>query len=88
MNDLQFTIVVANEEQRKIDDEALSEDIDKYIKKIDDVHDAIKYLKDHMNDKSNGANDEANVINSKDLEIPLLGAIERGKNKMRSKNVL
>ncbi|PKK70972.1 hypothetical protein RhiirC2_745423, partial [Rhizophagus irregularis] len=74
MNDLHFTIAVANEEQRRIDDEALTEDLaefDKYLKtidrKVDDLHDEIKYIKNHINEKSLHG---VNKIDPKNLELP------------------
>jgi hypothetical protein len=77
MNDLHFTIAVANEEQRRIDEEALTEDLsefDKYLqtidRKVDDLHDEIRYIKNHINEKSLHG---INKINSKDLELPLQG---------------
>ncbi|RGB35134.1 kinase-like domain-containing protein [Rhizophagus diaphanus] len=87
MNDLHFTIAVANEEQRRIDEEALTEDLaefDKYLKtidrKVDDLHDEIKYIKNHINEKSlNGVN----KIDPKNLELPSQGTADderRGKN--------
>ncbi|CAB4496107.1 unnamed protein product [Rhizophagus irregularis] len=74
MNNLHFTIAVANEEQKKIDEEALAEDLadfDKYLKIIDrkteDLYDEIKYIKSHANKMP------LNMINPIDLRLPLRG---------------
>ncbi|GBC28741.2 kinase-like domain-containing protein [Rhizophagus irregularis DAOM 181602=DAOM 197198] len=86
MKDLNFTLVVANEERRKNDEEALSKDLaefDKYLRamgdKVDNIYDEIKYIKKHLYDKTFHG---ANRIDSKYLELPLRGKFDdkRGKH--------
>ncbi|POG83073.1 kinase-like domain-containing protein [Rhizophagus irregularis DAOM 181602=DAOM 197198] len=86
MNDLHFTIAVANEEQKKIDEEALAEDLadfDKFLKtidrKTDDLHE-IKYIKNHTIEKSLH---NVNKINPIYLSLPLRRThddVRRGSN--------
>ncbi|GBC03166.1 hypothetical protein RclHR1_00500014 [Rhizophagus clarus] len=77
MKDLNFTLLVANEERRKNDAEALAEDLaefDKYLRaigdQVDNIYDEVKYIKKHLNDKTFHG---ANKIGSKDLTYPTRG---------------
>ncbi|CAB4444251.1 unnamed protein product [Rhizophagus irregularis] len=81
MNDLHFTMAVANDEQRRIENEALEEDIaefEKYQKtinekvdnigKVNSIHDEIMLIKNSITDKK--ALHSAKKIDSKDLVSP------------------
>ncbi|CAB5342253.1 unnamed protein product [Rhizophagus irregularis] len=94
MRDLHFTIAVANEEQRKIDEEALKEDLaemSKYLEKMHDdilenknkvniLYDMVRHMKKHLLDDDKPIYG-ANKIDSKDLTSPARGRIDdkRGK---------
>ncbi|UZO08194.1 uncharacterized protein OCT59_028456 [Rhizophagus irregularis] len=83
MKDLHFTMAIANEEQKKIDDEALKEDLaemSKYLEKIrtdildnndkaNIIHDMVKHMKKHLDDEKPLY--YVNKIESKDLTSPL-----------------
>ncbi|RIA93087.1 kinase-like domain-containing protein [Glomus cerebriforme] len=88
MKDLQFTMAVASEEQRGIDEAALKEDLGemaKYIEKmddkLDDIYDEIKHMRNHINDKDDTLHG-INKINSKELTQPARGNSDdkRGKD--------
>ncbi|CAB4373870.1 unnamed protein product [Rhizophagus irregularis] len=85
MKDLNFTLVIANEERRKNDEEALSEDLaefDKYLRtmgdQVDNIYEEVKYIKKHLDDKTFYG---ANKIDSKELTLPARGKPDdqRGK---------
>ncbi|EXX53753.1 uncharacterized protein OCT59_028458 [Rhizophagus irregularis] len=95
MKDLHFTIAIANEEQRKIDEEALKEDLAemaKYLEKMHNdilenknkvniIHDMVKHMKKHLDDDK-PLRDVVNKIDSKDLTSPARGKLndKRGKD--------
>ncbi|RIA93091.1 kinase-like domain-containing protein [Glomus cerebriforme] len=79
MNDLHFNIAVANEEQRRIEAEALKKDLSnmtKYFEKMDDklvnICDEIMYIKKRIDDDNDGDKPlhGVNKINSKELIHP------------------
>jgi hypothetical protein len=81
MKDLHFTMAVANEDQKKIDEAALQEDLDemsKYLVKIrndilennDNIHDMVKHMINHLDDEKLPLHN-VNRIQSKDLISPL-----------------
>jgi hypothetical protein len=94
MRDLHFTIAVANEEQRKLDEEALKEDLaemSKYLEKMhndvlenknkmDIIYYMVKHLKKHLLDDDKPIYG-ANKIDSRDLTSPARGRADdkRGK---------
>ncbi|GBB95587.1 hypothetical protein RclHR1_02570021 [Rhizophagus clarus] len=87
MKDLHFTMAVANEEQRKIEEEALKDDLGEmgnYLKKmhndilenkdkIDFIYDAVKHIRNYSDASYN-----VNMIDSKDL-IPVKSVDKRGR---------
>ncbi|RIA88664.1 kinase-like domain-containing protein [Glomus cerebriforme] len=87
MNDLHFTMAVANDEQKRIDNEALEEDLAEFNKNlknvgqvVGEIYDEIMFIKNHINDKVlHGANE----ISSGDLVSPTQGSLDDfrcGKN--------
>ncbi|EXX69763.1 uncharacterized protein OCT59_028463 [Rhizophagus irregularis] len=95
MKDLNFTMAVASEEQRRIDDAALKEDLDEMSKymskyfeeidsKLDTIYDEIKHMKSHIddeNDKTDKILQGVSKIDSKQLLQPIRGKPDdkRGK---------
>jgi serine/threonine protein kinase len=85
MKDLNFTLVIANEERRKNDLITLSEELAKfeeYLSTIDgkaeNINEEVKYIWKHLGDKTFH---DANKIDSKDLLLPARGKPDdkRGK---------
>ncbi|RIA88669.1 kinase-like domain-containing protein [Glomus cerebriforme] len=74
MNDLHFTMAVANDEQKKTDKEALEEDLAEFKnvrQVVGEIYHEIMYIKNHINDKVlHGANE----ISSGDLVSPTQGS--------------
>ncbi|RIA93093.1 kinase-like domain-containing protein [Glomus cerebriforme] len=90
MNDLQFTMAVASEEQRRIDEEALEEDLNamsKYVGEIMgenlyNIYDEISFIKKHLNDETlHGVNN----INSKELMHSIEGKSDYKRGKVIKK---
>jgi serine/threonine protein kinase len=86
MKDLNFTLVIANEERRNNDQIALSEDLaefEKYLSaidgKVDNIYEEVKYIRKHLGDKTFHG---ANKIASKDISDSARGKSDykRGKD--------
>ncbi|CAB4441873.1 unnamed protein product [Rhizophagus irregularis] len=85
MKDLNFTLVIANEERRKNDEIALSEDLaefEKYLSaidsKADNIYEEVKYIRKHLDDKTFHG---ANKIDSKSLLLPARGKPDNRRGK-------